>query len=91
MDNTDKIRKLEEELKKLKEEQREYENLDPSCKVAEELHSALCHSNHVDQCDWHYGNWKNPTHAHREYLKIAKECLKITDKDTCIKIAKILK
>lgn len=58
--------------------------------MAEKLHDKLCHSNHTDACGWYYGNWDKRTYEHRRYLEKAQKVLKITDKETIIKIVEAL-
>lgn len=73
------IEKLQAEL--LEEEQRMIliSEGDPK-ELAILLHKLKCHSNHTDQCGWHYEVGKGDKHdwnchAHAEYLKKANKFL----------------
>lgn len=50
------IEKLQAQLATAKAEQ-EFFNDNPTAKLAEDLHSMLCHHNHTDYCDWLYHKW----------------------------------
>ena len=91
-----KIRELEVELEKARNEKLFKEGLSPAKQLAIELHKRFCHHNHADYCDWEYGtneygipNWKE--FSHKNYLAKAEECLKHVDYDTMICIADALK
>jgi len=82
MEIDEKIKETEEKLKDLKEEKERIERtirlskfnrLDIS--VAELLHEKLCTHNHIDMCDWYYGEWdaKILNYSKKEYLKRAKK------------------
>lgn len=90
--NTEKINKLKEEIASLEKEDKEYNALSVEQKVAEELHKKLCHWNHTDGCSWFYESWDKPSlnSTHGEYLKKAKNCLKITNSDVIINILKCI-
>lgn len=101
--------KLEQEIKQLqkqiadkqeqlKRQQEELVKLTPVHKLAIAIHSATCHSNHIDMCDWHY-SIKDGRHdwsgwAHQRALERAKamqkSCTEIAIGDM-IKIVECLK
>ena len=60
-------------------------------KIAEELHSLLCHENHTDGCSWSYENWAEPGYAKTKYLMKAEKVLAITDSKTIVQIVDALK
>lgn len=91
MDNTRKIKELELELEKLKKEQVEYSVLPAEYKLADVIHSKLCHYNHTDGCGWHYESWKNIGSARQGYIDQAKSILKVVDIDTAKKVISLLK
>jgi hypothetical protein len=49
--------------------------------IAELLHSKLCHWNHTDGCNWFYDNGSWNESSRQEYLKKAKNVLKIASAD----------
>ena len=46
-------------------------------RLAELLHKRLCHSNHADACDWHYGDWERTPlmYSRAQYLEMAHRIL----------------
>lgn len=59
-------------------------------KLADKIHDFLCHDNHNHQCDYLWGDWKNPSPTNKTYLKKADEILKLIDIKTALEIVKIL-
>lgn len=47
-------RRIEERLEKLGRDERYRETLTPEQRLADDLHTALCRSNHSDGCPWGY-------------------------------------
>lgn len=90
MNNIEKIKELEEEIKKLKIQQNEFNSLPEEQRLAEAMHSKMCHSNHTDMCGWHYESWINPGYAKTEYMKKAQAILKIVDIQTALEIVNCL-
>lgn len=79
MSLTEDIQKVEKHLAELKA-QKEVENSKPKeKKLAELLHSRFCNQDHMEVCDWHYGSWDKPTHAHSRYLQKAEKALEMYD------------
>ena len=88
--NTDRIKELEEEIKKLQEADAKFLALTPEQQLAITLHKMLCHHNHVDGCGWEYEynsqtkstEWNG--HAHSRYLskaqKISRACERLNIK-----------
>ena len=90
MDNTDKIKKLELKINKLKKEQEEYNKKPVDIKLAELIHTYSCTSNHIDQCGWDYESWDKIGNTRQRYLNKSKEILKKFDFDTAYNLIKIL-
>lgn len=44
-------------------------------KYVELSHKLFCTGNHVDQCDWEYGNWDRPSYAHKSKVKLLETYL----------------
>ena len=72
--NAAEIKKLEEQLNKLKAEAVAFDNLTPDQKMAVALHDMLCRHNHTDGCGWYYemkygqhneqvDDWDGPEHG----------------------------
>jgi hypothetical protein len=59
-----KIKELETELVKLREQEAVFENMTDEQRIAITLHDMLCIYNHTDGCGWHY----EIGHGHREGL-----------------------
>ena len=53
-----KLGVLAREMEEVRQRIKEYENLSPTQKLAETLHTKLCHSS---QCDWGYSSWQSMT------------------------------
>ena len=62
-------------------------------RLAELLHSKLCHWNHTDGCGWHYGAWdKIPLeHSRDEYLRRARRILEDFTFDQAVKFVELMK
>lgn len=69
------IAKRKEELEDLRKERKAIIEMDPDRRMAEQMHEMFCTWNHTDGCDWHYGSWERPTHAHTKWLKKAKQAI----------------
>lgn len=90
MNNSEKIKQLEEEIQKLKKEQAMLAALPEDKELAEALHKKLCRWNHTDGCSWFYESWEKPGYSRNEWLEKAREVLKVTDSETALKVASIL-
>lgn len=82
MSNAEQIKKLEEEIAKLKKQDADFAALIPEHQVANTLHKMLCHHNHTDGCSWEYECWEGTDksidwngHAHSRYLTKARNVL----------------
>ena len=69
------IAQYEDKIQQLKEERKKVLTIDPERRMAAQMHSMFCTHNHTDGCDWCYGSWERPTHAHGIWLKKAKEAI----------------
>jgi hypothetical protein len=83
-DNSEKIKKLEDELAQAKKEQVEFNALTEEQRLAEIIHSKMCHWNHTDGCGWFYDKWSDNRHnGYRvEYLNKAIAILKQVNFET---------
>jgi len=70
----EKIAGLEWELQQLRDAQAKYLALPEVDRVAEDLHSMLCHSNHTDACDWDYGNGSARTRYFGKANRLLDSC-----------------
>ncbi|MCA1800319.1 MAG: hypothetical protein LC687_03435 [Actinobacteria bacterium] len=66
---------LNAEIEKLEQQREALLALTPDKLMADEMHSLFCTWNHTDGCDWYYGSWGNPTHAHNKWLSKAQEAI----------------
>jgi len=83
---------LEKELQRRQTEKNRLNELGPEKRLAETLHSMLCHWNHTDGCSWYYETWEAPNNnTHMRYLDKARKALEIADEDTIIKILSIVR
>jgi len=83
-DSRDKIKQLEEDLAKAKKEQAEYDSMSEEQRLAETIHSKMCHWNHTDGCGWFYDSWSD-MHSNSskiQYLNKAKAILQEVDLKT---------
>ena len=74
----EKIADLEWQLNQLREEQAKFLALSDAERLAIELHDTLCHSNHIDQCDWGYDN----SSAKAKYFGKAKSLIEICNSNS---------
>lgn len=100
MSNQAKIAELRAQADRLEEEDRKFNLLPNNQRVAIQLHSMLCHWNHMDGCGWEYEgsngkpDWRGS--AHQRWLAKADKliahcsCHNI-DIDTAVEIIKISK
>lgn len=58
--------------------------------VAEKMHTALCHSNHTDGCDWLYDDGSWTIYSRRLYLDKARLLLKIIPKTKIFQVVDVL-
>lgn len=79
-----KVREAEAALLEAKRERSRFEQLTPDVKLAENLHSLLCTSEHTEACWWYYevdkfnvNTWNRSTHS--RYLKNAKAVIKVIE------------
>ena len=70
-------KQYKEHLASLELEREEHIKKSDLHKIAELLHDIMCKSNHIDQCDWDYGDWLNPKFAQKQYLERAQELIKL--------------
>lgn len=86
------------ELAGLEKEEARILALSADARLAEELHTLKCHSNHTDQCGWFYEfdrgapNWNG--WAHSEYLTKARKVMMVLPDmsvDDILKVAQALK
>src|SRR5690348_7949896 len=79
----EKITEHQQEIAKLQMEQQRLDSLAPDKRLADALHSKLCHWNHVDGCGWFYeakDDWDR--NSHQMYLIKARELIrKVPDVD----------
>lgn len=80
------ITRLEKEILKLKKEKENIPEMTNEIKLAELLHFKLCRHNHIDQCDWDYGNWKDLNYSRKEYLNKAVKLLSEAPYNTITRI-----
>lgn len=80
-DIEEKIVKLKSEIESLERQKADIKVLPFNKKLATVLHDKLCHWNHTDGCEWHYGNsnndreWTFQHSARRKYLEMADNVL----------------
>lgn len=92
MSHIDKqIEELEQRVKRLKEKRTKQELLPDRFRLADLLHSIMCHANHVDQCSYAYNSWEswNPDdrlNARSQYVEMAESVLEVIDFKTAIKV-----
>jgi hypothetical protein len=89
-DHTEEIAELEQRVRRLKEEQRAFNNLSKAQKIADALHGKLCRQNHTDGCGWGYESWDKPGHAKKRYLDAAEKVLRQVDYPRAVKIVEAL-
>lgn len=77
MNIDEQIQAKREELAKLEKLKEREANLTIEQRLAEALHGSLCHWNHTDGCSWSYGSWDEPSHAHVDYLGMARRVMKV--------------
>ncbi|MCA1800771.1 MAG: DUF1192 domain-containing protein [Actinobacteria bacterium] len=66
---------LTAEIERLEQQREAMLALTPDKQMAEEMHSLFCTWNHTDGCDWYYGGWDKPTHAHNKWLSNARKAI----------------
>ena len=71
------IASLQEKLNIAKKIHKELEQLPENKRLADLLHKKTCHHNHIDMCDYFYGNWdENPLrYGRQEFLNKANAIL----------------
>lgn len=78
------IQKLQSQIEELEKQKKTLLNMSLEHRIAVELHSLLCKSNHEDQCGWYYEiknnehNWNG--YAHLSYYGKAVRFLNICKK-----------
>ena len=82
MDNSNKIKELQDKIKHLEDEQQLFDSKGPKYKLAELIHAKLCRWNHTDGCSWDYESWENIGSARQRYLDKAELILIKTDYET---------
>ena len=94
MDYSEEIREKEKELAILKEKQNKHSELPEAYKLAEVLHSKLCHWNHIDGCGWDYENWDNvkggDSGSRGRYLEKSINIINKVGYETALKVIKEL-
>lgn len=90
MTREEKLKELEDEIAKLKEEHAEQLSLSEDRQLAEFLHDKLCKWNHVDGCGWFYYNWTDPGQDRTVWINKARRVLKVVDIDTAKKVVNLL-
>jgi ribosomal protein S15P/S13E len=90
-----KLSKLENELKKAKKdydkEKTRVSSLTKEQRVAEYLHDAFCHFNHIDACSWFYDDGSWTSYNREEYLSKSKKLLKFYNEDQIYDIVNTFK
>ena len=73
-----KINLLQKQIAELQGQIDTVEKMPLNQRLAEVLHSKLCHWNHADGCSWAYEKWENyqSGHAKKKYLDKANDLIK---------------
>lgn len=79
MDNSKKIKELQDKIKELEDEQQLFDSKGPKYKLAELIHAKICRWNHTDGCSWGYESWENIGIARQRYLEKAESILVVVD------------
>ena len=72
-----KIDLLQKQIAELQWEINTIEKIPLNQRLAEVIHSKLCHWNHTDGCSWEYEKWENyqSGHAKKQYLNKANDLI----------------
>jgi|TARA_R110000824_G_scaffold105368_8_gene249347 hypothetical protein len=68
MDNGKKIKELRAEADRLEELDKKNSESPKEYRLAEMIHSKMCHWNHIDGCGWHYESWDNIGDSRQRYI-----------------------
>ena len=90
MDNSKKIKELQEQIFKLEKEQALFETEHPEYILAEMIHSKMCRWNHVDGCSWDYESWEKIGDSRQRYLDKATHVLSKTNLETAILVLRTI-
>lgn len=72
------IDELERQKARLLAQRQQLEALSADQRIATIMHSVMCRSNHIDQCDWDYDSWENllsNCSAREQYLNMAAKVI----------------
>lgn len=90
MNYNQQIAKLKADIIELEKKKLIYDNLTESQRLAETLHTKLCHHNHTDGCGWFYEKWDKPGYSRKEYVEKADKILQVCDYQVATQVINLL-